>query len=410
MIASMTAYLRHIPQLAGVEVLLGEGGSFSANVALVRRAGRKVYFVRGEYGLTSYRAIKEHVPQGMPVMFVIGGKGVIHRAVAGGSEETGAELLKRILPNAKPDDFYMQMVDLDDITMVSVVRRSVVDASVGDAETFGLATIGAALGPFSLSIFGDAIFGGHTGGYTVGRHRMTLREGRITGYDLLAESDESDTKRVDVGGEQLTDRLAVAFASAFLAISEIPSAQLPVADAQHRASEYRGRWAFRRSAVVLMAFFIIVLLGNAFFFLHYSDSIADLAGSDGLSIQREIDELQRQSAERDALLYGLQHAAVPRWGMSFMADRLAGTVPEGILLDELALYPRDEGMSRKERRPVHLPAVIRIRGTCMDVTQLNGWVGAVRKLAFCRALEIDSYAYDERSGAGVFALKITLEP
>ncbi|SFC79213.1 hypothetical protein SAMN05421747_12715 [Parapedobacter composti] len=410
MFAVLTSYLRHIPQVVGVELLLAEGDVLVANLVVVRRAGTKVHFVRGEYGLGSYSAIAAHVPAGVPMMVAMGGKGVIHRSVARGAGEGDEALLRQVLPNAKPDDFYVQSADLEGIHMVSVARRTQVDDVIGALQAQGLVLLGAGLGPFAVDFFREFLMDEKREVLALWRHRFTLHGGKIAGYELLPDDSAVTARRVELGGEQLNERLVPAFAVAFVAISDIPFAQLPVAALQTSAAECRGKWAFRRSAVAVMVFFLVVLLGNALYFMHYSDKVAGFAGSDALDIQREINKLQQQGAERDALLKGLWHADMPRWGMAYMTDRLAASRPASILLTELAVYPKDVAMSRRERRPVHAPSAIRIRGTCTDVPLLNGWMKQLRQLPFCQAVEIDSYEFDGRNGLGIFTLSLTLEP
>jgi len=410
MLAALTSYLGHIPQLAGVELLLADGDRFTANLVTVRRRGGKVHFERGEYGLTAYGAIRQHLPTATPVVLTISGKGIIHRVLTGERGHSDAELLRQVLPNAKPDDFYVQLTELDRLCMVSVARRQQIDDIVKAAGDQGLELLAVTLGPFAVDAFKDYLIEPDKGSFAAGHHRFTVSDGKIAGYELLSGDAPDSGRPVDIGGEQLNARLVPAFAAAFLAISDIPFPQLPVSDVLSRAFGYRDQNAFRRSAVAVMAFFLLLLLVNAFFFMHYSEKVNGFAGSDALIIQREIKTLQEQAAERETLLHGLWHSSAPEWGMAYMADRLAGSLPDGILLSELAVYPRDEAASRKERRPVHSPSVIRIKGTCADAPQLNGWIQAIRQLAFCRAVEIDAYAFDQRNGNGVFTLSLTLSP
>lgn len=410
MFAAIGSYLKHIPQLVGVELLLADGEAFDASLVVVKRTGTKVHFVHGEYGLTTLEAIARYVPDGVPVVLTVGGKGVIHRLLPEERQGSDTDLLKQVLPNAKSDDFYFQKSTLGTRTVLSVVRRASMDAVIAQFGAQGMVLLGAGLGPFAADLFREYFPAADTDAFTFGRHRLMYQRGVFGGYELLPSEQVVSTKRMDIAGEQLNERLVPAFAAAFSAISDIPQAQLNVPKVRERADDHRQRWAFRRSGIVLMAFFLLLLLGNVGYFMYYSDKVAGFAGSDGLSIQKEIEILQQQSSEREALLAGLWPIEVPRWGMAYMADRIGGTLPEGILLDEMAVYPRDEALSRKQRRPVHTPSAIRIKGTCADMPQLNRWMKQLRELAFCRSVELDRYMFDERNGVGVFGLQLTLEP
>ncbi len=409
MFAAMASYVTHIPRVAGVELLLADGETLAANLVIVKRIRAKVHFVNGEYGLTTIGAIKHHVPDGVPVALTIGGKGIIHRTMAGGRQAADEDSLKQVLPNAKPEDFYVQKIQLEGALMLSVARRKPIDDILSQLEKQGLVLFSVALGPFAVNSFLDYL--GHAGmeSLTLGRHHFTLHQDAFTGYELLP-GETSPTKKVAIADEQLNERLVPAFAAAFHVIGGIPFDQLPIPNVQVAAADYRQQLAFKRSGIVLMAFFLLLLLGNAGYFMHYSDKVASFAGSDARGIQREIDALRQQSLTRDALLDGLWHTDVPRWEMAYMADRIASSLPTGILLGELAIYPRDEALSRKQRRPIHTPSAIRIKGTSVDMPLLNGWVKQVRMLAFCETVEIAEYGYNDREGTGTFILHLELKP
>ncbi|WP_257667131.1 hypothetical protein [Parapedobacter tibetensis] len=407
----MASYLKHIPQVAGVELSLAGEHTLTANLVVVKRVRAKVHFVNGEYGLTDFNAIKGHVPNGVPVALTISGKGIIHRTTTNGpSSDNDADLLRHVLPNAKPDDFYLQQTPLEGGKMLSVARRKLVDDILAQIDTQGLVLLSVGLGPFAVDLFKDYLCNADMESLTLGRHRFALQQGVFTGYDFLPQEATPWAKRVDIANEQLNERLVPAFATAFQTISDLSFAQLPIARTLAKSVDYRQQLAFKRSGIALMALFLLLLLGNALSFMHYTEKVADFAGSDALTIQREIDALRQQTAAREELLGGLWHAETPRWGMAYMADRIADSLPEGIMLDELAVYPRDEAMSRRQRRPVHTPSAMRIKGTCKDMPLLNGWIKQVRMLAFCQAVEIEEYGFDGRGGVGAFTLYLTLEP
>ena len=406
MFQSISSYLKHIPQLVGVELLLDEGESFTANLAVVKRAGTKVHFVNGEYGLTSLESLSRHIPRAAPVVLVISGKGVIHRALM---DINDSDALKKVLPNARADDFYIQKVELEGAAFLSVARRKLVDDLVTRIEGQGITLLSIGLGPFAVTLFSVYLFGADRDSRSIGRHKFTLQAGKLTGYELQADRAHT-TGGLDVAGEQLNEQLVVAFAAAFSSISEISDVQLSIPLLQTRAETHRQRWMFKRCGVALIAFFFALLLVNSGLFMHYSSRMSDEQGNDLQAVQREIDTLRKQASDRETLLGGMSYVDASQWGMAYLADRLAGTVPDGILLSELSVYPRDVAMSRKQGRPVHTPSMIHIKGTCIDMPLLNDWIKRIRSLSFCQLVKIDRYQFDEREGVGIFGLSLTLRP
>ncbi len=409
-LTSPIRYLSRIPRLAGAEILLDEGGRLECSLAVVIRAGSRVRQERGEYGLDDYAALGRHVPPGVPLVVTLGGKGVIHRVFPAGGLQAGGDALRQVLPNARPEDFYMQHAVVAGADVVSIIRRDVLDGLLTRLDGEGLSVVQAGLGPFGILALGGGLVPADAGTLALGRHHLAIRDGRLEGYRLLPADSAPTGRAVELGGEPLNERLVPAFAAALLAIGDLPVAVVPVPALETRLADHRNGLAFRWSAMALGVCFVALLLGNALLFMHYNDKVDGFAGSDGLSIQREIDALRQQGRERDALLDGLWPEEAPGWGMAWMADRLAGSVPAGIRLSELSFFPRDEGRSRRQRRPVHAPATVRIKGTCGDIPELNGWIGRLRGLAFCRSVEIDAYDDDQRDAGGLFTLTLTLQP
>ncbi|MEC3882039.1 hypothetical protein [Parapedobacter sp. 10938] len=395
-LTAIASYWKRIPQLIGVEVLVGDGDALTINIAWVKRSWSNVQFVRGEYGLLGLGALADQVGRDVPVAISISGKGIIHRKLP--ANGAGADSLKAVLPNTREEDFYVQQVDWEGASWLSVARRELVDKIVEQVTQQGVAVVRVALGPLATLLFADYLGVEACDAFVLGRQPVDVQQ------------DGPPGKPVDLGGEQLNEKLVPAFALAFATIGEVAWPQLPIGAVLTRWADYRVRWAFRRSATVLMVFFLSVLLGNAFYFMHYADKVSTLDGSDGLAIQREMERLEQETAARDELLRGLWDADKPAWGMAYLADRIAASRPEGIRFVELEIYPRDEEASRKQRRPVHTELTIRIDGTCADMQVLNAWMEQLRVLLFCERVAIHSYGYEERNAEGVFRLALTLKP
>lgn len=405
------SYLRHLPLLAGIELHLEEKGTSEMNVCLVKRSGERVHFERGDYGLKEIRRIKELVPEGTPVVLSLSGWGLIHRFIDDDHIRKEGDLLRQVLPNARREDFYVQHSKLDGASILSIGRREAVDRVCKQLEEHGFPVLGVIIGPFAITFFRGFLFAFNVNDFRIVRHKFIITDGRIGNYEfMLRDADVGPIdKRLDLGGEQIDERLVVAFATAFGFISELDLEFLDLPECSRRASEYRWRWQFKRTTVMLMGFFIFILFVNALFFMQYSGKVATFSGSDPRTIEDEIVVLKRQRAERDALLKGLGREKSTHWGMAYMADRIAATVPAGIGFTELHLYPADILETRKQKQPVHRFDMIQVVGHCTAISEFNEWVEELRKLHFCSGVDIETYEFDERNKQGVFMVQLELK-
>lgn len=410
MLTDISSYLKRIPEVVGVEILVGEGDSWIANLAVLRRERTKVHFVNGEYKLASMDALKERVPGGAPLVLTISGKGIIHRFIVAEPLATEDDYLRKVLPNAKPGEFYVQISPVDGQQVVSVARRALVDELAKQVLQAGMELLSVSLGPFALLLFKGYLPAPNAGSLAVGPHQFTVDQGVFRAYQCHPSDTEAPVKRLRIAGEELNEYLMPAFALAFYAISDLDAPHVPFEGEGLRTADFRERLLFRRLAVGLIGFFLLLLLGNALLFMSYSGKVAGYTGSDAPGIQQEIEKLQQQVRAREQLLGGLWQADSRQWGMAYMADRIGESLPDGMLLTELVIYPKDEGLSRKERRPVHRPSSIGIKGTCADIALLNQWIGTLRALPFCQVVDLSEYGFDERERMGIFTLNLTLDP
>src|SRR6185437_13950205 len=115
-------------------------------------------------GLRSYEELAKKVAAKVPVAGVIQGKGVLHKKVAGGggvgaaraavggdggSASAGAGVgasragaggtgtFEEALPNANPNDFFIETVELEGYAWLSIIRKDVLERVVGQVRELG---------------------------------------------------------------------------------------------------------------------------------------------------------------------------------------------------------------------------------------------------------------------------------
>src|SRR5690606_27373475 len=191
----------------------------------VKRSWTRVRFVWGEYGLMGLPALTSRIAGNVPVVLSFSGKGIIHRMLP--ANNVGSDGLKTILPNAKAEDFYVQQTEWEGVNWPSVVRRELVDKVVAQVEQQGIAVTCVALGPLATLLFADYLGGGEGDrAVLLGRHRFEEQHGKWVGYELLPAEYIPQGKPVDIGGEQMNEKLVPAFALAFATIGDVAWPQL----------------------------------------------------------------------------------------------------------------------------------------------------------------------------------------
>jgi len=406
--AYILSYLRHIPIVAGVEASFDDEG-VHMQVVLLQRKGSTVSTLRREAQVHTCEKLLELLPKGAPMVLALHAKGMVHRFVPSAGGRTEDDLLRQVLPNAKRQDFYLQRVDMTDTTVLSVIRRERLTELLAFFGPLADRILAVNVGPFAAWPLLKGCVKETDTSWCVGHHRFALSAGQLTGYAW--EADIPVGQVIRMGDEEMNGQFALAFCLGFQLLAELPLQSLPVDAWEQRLEEKHQEWQFKRSAVLIGSFFLIVLLVNTYYFMHYSSRLAATPVSDTQLLTKEMEQLQEvlkgQEQLVDIIRYTDRTGKAP---LSYVADRLGASVPPSVRLDELSFFPRDEALSRKERKPIYQAGKIGVVGSTADVATLNHWVKEVGMMGFVQDVALVDYAYDEKSARGQFHLQMTLRP
>jgi|GEM_PF-1776478 len=404
----LQSYLRHIPLLAGVEATFTEGEP-ALQLVILKQKGNTVEVIRREAGIATVGKLLSFLPKDVPIVLTLNGKGLIHRFVEQEGLKEGADLLRHVLPNAKKQDFYLQCYRQQHTAILSVIRRERLEELMNFFSPLSDRILSISLGPFNLIPLLPALHKEPAEWLILGHHRFGIAKGEFISYQW--EEELHSNTIICIGQEEMNEQFIVAFSLGFLVMSGLPLITLPLAGKQDSLAEKQQQWLFKRSATLLGAFFLMVLLLNTYYFMHYSGLLAATPTTDEAALTKEIAQLSEVLKGQERLVEIIHY--VDRTGkapLSYMADQLGASVPKAISLDELHFFPKDEAISRKERKPVYQAGVVHIIGSTTNLGTLNHWVKTLGLLDAVHDVSLVNYTYDEKSERGVFNLNLILQP
>lgn len=400
-------YIRHIPQIAGVEVSYTEKGLLM-QLVLLKRKGNDVEVIKREGDIREAEKLLSHLPQDVPLVLTFNGKGIIHRMVKQADIKPDADLLRLVLPNAKRQDFYVQQVAQQNLPIISVIRKDRLQEMMKPFAVLENRVLAISLGPFSIAPFLSALRKENIEAVQLAYHQIQVEAEEIVAYNWLEQ--ENTGRIIRIGNEEMNERFVVAFSLAFLTISEIPLAALDVEAYAGRMTEKRAQNQFKRFATALGLFVLLILLINTYFFLHYTEKVENTPVTDAGLLGKEISQLKEVLAGQEQLVEVISYVNRPdQEPLSYLADQIGQSVPKEILLDELTFFPQDEGETRKNRKPVYQAGLLTLKGSTANISALNHWVKAVSMMGFSGEVSLVTYSYDEKLERGVFTLKISLK-
>ena len=97
---------------------------------------------------------------------------------------------------------------------------------------------------------------------------------------------------------------------------------------------------------------------------------------------------------------------------TFISDRIAASKPDGIILQQLLIFPENEKETDNEL--IETPKLfrsdrIKIKGECKEAIIMNDWKNTLLKLPYISEVEVINYTKTVDSKAGIFIIEISLK-
>jgi len=397
-----------IGQAAGVSIHLLSGGEVVVHACSVAVKNNKLDIDKKVTELKSLDELKKHFPQKTLISLNLFGKGILQKQVPK-LEEISAANFAQILPNADPDDFYIQHFVSGESSFVSVIRKVEADKWLEAIKDMGFIPMVLSLGPFAVQNIveqlnfydGDVFFDGH--------HVKRNAAKEWTAYRYEAElSAEFPLK---AGAEVIDERLLLPYAAAFQ-LALLPDVEPIVAKAEELETQldaYLSNKKLKVKGFLVLSVFFVLLLINFLTLLWLNSSNAQLSRQITASARNvsDIEGISEQVKTKEALLKTLGWDDGLNKGKLF--DHLASLLPGEIRLLEMSVNPLDANSTRAKKSISFFDGSVRVVGSSASILPVNEWMARVKTLKWVKTVQMDSYAFNSELGAGQFTITITYQ-
>lgn len=407
-----------LPAVTGVALTFQADGSWQADFCAVSRQRDVVRLTQQKQGLASVDALGEALAPGpVPLALVLAGRGVLWRTLPGPAPESAvaqAERLTTALPGVNLNDFYIQYQSGSGETQVALIRRQLLDALLAEFHTVGLWVLAVSLGPYDFATLLPYL------PEVVRRPELAVGDFQVrltTAGDGLAAveyqpGEEAVPAAFAVGNDVFSSRQVLPYAAALTALVQPPAAgeeRLPVP----RVRELRTEWSYRslyqglRLAVPLVI--LVLLLANFFVAQRLIDERDHLMARLGNNqhLLQQVQQLHQVTGQKHQFLTNTGWAQ-PSWN-SICADRLAASMPPGLLLLSLDIAPASAAGGAQPQATFQ-PDLVTVKGQCRDAQQFNAWLQRITKRAWVRAVRDQNFTYDYAAGVGTFTFTLVIKP
>lgn len=354
-----------LSSLTGLEIHTSKSGEFALQACTIRLAKQELIFELAKADLKSVLHLSKHDQAG-PIALCLTGKGVITKQIELVAV-LDAQVINQVLPNANPDLFYFQHYNDATHSWISAIRRSEADEWLSQLKEHGFEVLALSLDRFPLEgVLKPAV-------------------------------------------EQLDERLWLAYASAFQVLL-----QQDLVTVKHNGLERERKQAFARSQVLAVGrvfglALLVLLLINFALFSYYSDELNKLSTQSNTTAA-EVGKLKQMESDiYQKTAFITQAGWTGGLNYAYLTDQLLSCMPAKITLQEFAINPLNEALSKNKHEDLYETKTVRISGTCLDAGMLNNWIFAIKAKDWVSGCKILNYAINPDDGAALFAISIQLQ-
>lgn len=373
---------------------------FHAGWVVLSRAGSKLHVKVKDTFQASLTEILEKLPAKYPVALTIDGKGVLYKT---GDPDwvNPQQVFRELVPQSDFRDFYQQLIPHPELLWVALARKSNIQPVLQLFKEKSFSVIDLQLGPFRVE-----------GIYPLLEHPG--ENWQLPAYGL--QWDGSLIMKIVAGGtpepfdfvlgdEKIPIDVIIPFAHAFTALMQADELNNAFPDILEGRMQYLYKQRIAKTGIAVLLFYLIILLGNYLLFTDYSQKLTVVQASyrNNLKTISKLEQLVDELRQKELLVK--KTGFEDRTQLSYLADRLAATVPENITLTQIAINPLTEKM-RSNETPRFVTDQMVISGELPNATRLYFWVEKLKNQSWVTSVEVETLEQETADKPAIFTLQL----
>jgi Tfp pilus assembly protein PilN len=394
--------LDSVKKVYALDVEITAGDSLQCRVVELTKRDGAIHFSQLEIGGDSLDAVCEKIPGQSPVCLLLNGKGIIYRKLAVSETVSEPDLIKTIIPNAKPEEFYLQQytvaVQNDKRTkLLALARKSPVDKILAEFTAKFDFVVDVSISPFEMDnllpvLAENEIF--------YKNFLLEIKQQKIVDFSAVTP----ETQTIHIGGNTIDADLLPALALGFTFLLDYKKMNTPISDINERRKEYIYKQKIKLTGKLSLIALFVLLLVNFLVFDHFYKQVQ--AEQQSVANREEtIDKLKTLKEEFASKNRFLQQSGLLEQNrVAFYLDKLAATIPRDIALTDLQINPL-ANPNKKENVEL-INNLIRISGTSNKTSSFNDWIKILKTDTAFTNVAIIAYEYDLKTNIAVFTVEL----
>lgn len=404
MINQMLNRFKQYRKIVGLEVFIKPDQNYVFNLIILEKIKDKIEIIDRRNNITSIEAIQKIEDiSSLPFALILNGKSVLNKKINNPSIDANS-VIASIIPNANAEEFSYQIYLSEGFNWVSIIRKEILESIIKTFSDAGLSIVDLSLGVFSVeSIL--PLMSGHTN-IQIHASKLEIENDKI----IAVSKNESigSAIKYNIGTDELSQSLLLAFSKAFTRLVQIPSEIYNVDIIAKEEENYIYTNLFQKLKWGGLIGVFSLLLINFMLFNHLNNK--NQATGVQLSMHQnqllQLDELKKEYQKKQ--LFFKQTSVLKPSRVSWYADQITASIKEGIQLQQLEVAPPINKKRRKiDRQFIFDNRKILIKGNSRKSTHLNNWINRLQYLDWIETINVLPYS-EGRNGRGEFELELIL--
>lgn len=392
-----------ISKVAGLSIQLANEGQL-ISLCAVEAGGNQLDITKKLTDLTALSQLKEYLPAKTVISLNLSGKGVLQRRIDK-TELIDAGVFSNILPNAKPEDFYIQNFISGEYSFVSVIRKSEADRWIGQLKDLSYQPLLLSLGVFPVEQIMPQLNIYETETVIAGQQIERNEKGEWLDTQPTGNEPQYTFK---LGAEKIDQRLLIPYAAAFqlVMVNQLDAVAADAGDLHQMLQSRLAEQKLKVQGGLVLAAIFLLLLANFTFLSWLNSSNAALSEQVGKFAETSSNEqeIADRIKEKEALLHTLGWDG----GMnkSILIDQVATLLPPEVRLREIAINPVDIAGSRLQKAAVFYDRKMVIAGNSGKIIPVNEWIARIKTRPWVKSIRLEDFSYNNELNTGQFTISI----
>ncbi|MFC4221152.1 hypothetical protein [Flagellimonas marina] len=384
-------------QYQGLEIFEVDNTVYFSLLKLKKTKDELVKADEGVYGRVE--DLVPHIDKKQPLFLTLNTSKVLKKQIGVEQRGTAEQVVSQAYPNLPLENFYFEVLDHQNLRMVSISKKEYIVEHLEMLETHGIFPCSISMG---ISNMGNLL--PYFKGTAIQGSNFVLSTSEDSEY-IMSSRNNPVNDNLELNGLTLTNTGLLPFASILGHLGSDQKESNLVDINGQAANEFQNRRFFDLGVKWGLSIILVILLSNFLLFSYYHNRTLGMGTSASIEQQnRALETLRAKVLEKEDRLKSLM--ASGNSVSTFYLDRIAHDLPNSIQLDIMVYQPLAKPV--RDNTPIEiLENNILVSGNASDKTEFSQWTESMESKRWVENVKIIGYEYVSNS-LDRFTVKITL--